>query len=82
MSGGPAGRCPVGSFGLLHGRQGIEQFFQILRRIDAELPAGFDKAVDHGTGLSGVRTAEEQEVLFSKVGWTNGVFNEILIDFD
>jgi len=66
----------------LHGRQCIEQFFEIIRWVDAEFAAGFHKAVDDCAGLARVGTAEEQEVLFTDGGRADGVFDEVVVDLE
>ena len=40
-----------------------------------------NEAVDDGTGLAGLRAAEEEEVLFADSGWANGVLDEVVVDF-
>ena len=40
-----------------------------------------DEAIDDSTGLAGFRAAEEEEVLFADGGRTNGVLDEIVVDF-
>ncbi len=67
---------------LLHCRQGVEKILQVVSGVDAEFAAGFNKAVDDGTGLAGVGASEKKEVLFADGGGANGVFNEVVVDFE
>ena len=54
---------------------------QVVGGVDPEFAAGFDYAVDDGAGLAGVGAAEKQEVLFADGGGANGVFDEVVVDF-
>jgi hypothetical protein len=45
-------------------------------------PATFDDRVNDRTAFSGVGVSEEQPVLLSKGGWSDRIFNQIVVDFD
>lgn len=78
----PLSWCPTDSFGLIHGRQSLKDFTKIVGGIDIKFAASFDEAVNDGTGLAGVRAAEEEKVLFADGRGTDGVLDEVVVDLE
>ena len=68
---------PVG-----HEWQPGEQVAQVGVRIDAARAATLDDGVEDGAALAGIGIAEEEPVFLSERGGTNGVLDEIIVDFD
>ncbi len=59
---------------IAHLRKLRQNIAQIVVGIDPNLPAGLKQGVVDGAGLSGIGSAEEEAVLFSNGGGSNGVF--------
>ena len=68
---------PVG-----HEWQPGEHVAQVGVRIDAAGAATLDDGVEDGAAFAGIGIAEEEPVFLSKRGGTNGVLDEIIVDFD
>ena len=51
-------------------------------RIDAAAAATLDNGVKDGAALAGVGIAEEQPVLLSEGGRSNGVFHEVVVELE
>jgi hypothetical protein len=72
-----------GDFGDLvvgHARQASQHVFEVSVGIDAPPAATFDDSVNDGSAFSGIGIAHEEPVLFSKSGWTNSIFQEVVVD--
>ena len=44
--------------------------------------AALNDRVDYRTAFSGLGVSEEQPVLFSEGGWPDGVFDQVVVDFN
>lgn len=65
-----------------HARQTRQHIFEILARIDAQATAVLHHGVDDRGFFSRVLRSDEQPVLRSQLGGTDGVFDEVVVDLD
>ena len=82
-----AGRVSVGGgetgcFARFHGGQAGEDVFEVVTRIDAEAVAVLDEGVEDGGFFASVFATNEEPVLGSELGGTDGVFDEVVVDLD
>ncbi|MDF1813851.1 MAG: hypothetical protein P1V20_16740 [Verrucomicrobiales bacterium] len=65
-----------------HPGQAIQNASEILIRLDPEAAATADNGVDDGTlPASGVST-DKQPVLYPELGWTDLIFDQVIVDLD
>ena len=73
VSGGEAS-----GFAGFHAGQASEDVLEVVPRIDAEAAAVFNEGVEDGGFFAGVLAADEKPVLGTKLGGTDGVFDEVM----
>lgn len=65
-----------------HRGQSCEDVAEVDERVDAPAAAAFDDGVEDGSALAGFGGSYEEPVLFADGGGADGVFHEVVVDFD
>ena len=63
------------------GWQPREDVPKVLEGIDLPAAARFDDGVNQGAAVAGIGFPDEEPVLLADGRWTNGVFDQVVVDF-
>ena len=82
LSFGPGRRENFGDLMIGHLGQTTQNIAKVSQRVQPTSSATFDHGVNDSTALTSLSVVDEQSVLFFERGWSDGVFYQMVVQFD